>query len=115
MEQIKKSDIGLKRTDLANMFNAYMDENNNSIFYMGRTLSFGNVNKLNEKFVTRYNWKDEDNWYKVSYMFYSDHKLWWIICRINGITNPFEFPEAGSVIAIPSQGLIDTVLNKILT
>ena len=48
-QAIEKSKIKLKYTDLANMFSAYLDDNQNTIFYMGSTVSFGNINNLNEK------------------------------------------------------------------
>jgi nucleoid-associated protein YgaU len=113
VESIKKSDINLKRSDMANMFNAYFDENGDSVFYMGRTLEFGNLTQLNEKYVIKHIWKDEDTWYKLAYQYYSDSKLWWIIAKANEIKNPFNIPDVGTNVNVPNESIINIVLDRI--
>lgn len=113
IQDIEKSDIDLKYTDMANMFNAYSDDDNNYVFYSGRTIEFGNIDQLNEKYVVKHTWKDGDNWYKLAYLYYSNPKLWWIICKANEITNPFDTPEEESIINIPKQSIVQVVLDKI--
>jgi len=112
-ESIKKSKIDLKRTDMANMFSAYYNEDGDSVFYMGRTVEFGNLTQLNEKYVIKQVWKDEDTWYKLAYQFYSNSKLWWIIAKANEITNPFNEPDIGTLINIPTEAIVDVVLDRI--
>jgi nucleoid-associated protein YgaU len=112
MKTVDKSTIGLKRTDMANMFNAYND-GSNTFFYMGRTLTFGNIEKLNEKYVIKHRWEDEDTWYRLAHNYYDNAKLWWIICRANNIKNPFDTVDSGTIINIPNKSIMQSVINKI--
>jgi nucleoid-associated protein YgaU len=112
MEAIDKSSIGLKRSDMANMFNAYKD-GDDTFFYMGRTITFGNIEKLNEKYVIKHLWEDEDTWYRLAHKYYENSKLWWIICRANNIKNPFDEPDVGTTINIPTKAIMQSVVNKI--
>lgn len=112
MESIKKSTLGLKRYDMANMFSAWRD-GEDTFFYMGRTLTFGNISKLNEKYVTKHIWKDGDTWYNLAHLYYENSKVWWIICKANNITNPFETPENDQVINIPNNSIVQSIINKI--
>ncbi len=114
MEKIDKSVIGLKRFDMANMFSAFRD-GDDTFFYAGRTLSFGNINKLNEKYIIKHIWKDGDTWYNLAHLYYENSKVWWIICKANNVINPFEFPENDQVINIPSNGVVQRIINKIST
>ena len=114
MESISKDQINLKHTDLANMFNAYYDESGNAVFYFGRTIEFGDISKLNEKYVTKHICRDGDTWYKLAYQYYSDAKLWWIICKANDIKNPLSAIEAETIINIPSEGIVQSVLDNIV-
>lgn len=112
MENVDKSTIGLKQTDMANMFNAYK-EGTETFFYMGRTLTFGNIEKLNEKYVIKHLWEDEDTWYRLAHKYYENSKLWWIICRANNVKNPLDPPDVGTTINIPVKGIMQSVINKI--
>jgi nucleoid-associated protein YgaU len=112
MENFNKSQIGLKRTDMANMFNAYKD-GNDVFFYHGRTLTFGNINKLNEKYVNKHIWKDGDTWHRLAHQYYEDSKLWWIICRANDIKNPLNDISNDTIINIPTKGVVQNIINKI--
>lgn len=114
MENIDKSLIGLKRTDMANMFNAYND-GSDTFFYMGRTLTFGNIDKLNEKYVIKHRWEDDDTWYRLAHKYYENSKMWWIICRANNVKNPFNTPESGTIINIPKKSVAQSAISKIST
>ena len=113
VQNIKKKDVGLKNTDMANMFNAYRTDEGDDFFYSGRTIEFGNINQLNEKYVSKHLWKDEDSWYKLAHAYYGNSKLWWVICKANEITNPLNTPENETIINIPKQNILKVVLDRI--
>lgn len=112
MEEISKSAVGLKKYDMANMFSAYR-EGDEYFFYLGRTLTFDNIESLSEKFVTKHTWRDEDTWYKLAHLYYENSKLWWIICRANNVSNPFEFPEVGTIVNVPNKSVVNSIISKI--
>lgn len=97
---------------MANMFSVYVD-GTDTFFYCGRTLTFGNIENLNKKYITKHTWKDEDTWYKLSNSYYENSKLWWIICRANNVKNPLIFPDVGTIINIPNMSIVNNILNQI--
>lgn len=42
----------------------------------------------------------------IAYKVYGSTFLWWVIALVNDIRNPFNQPEAGQVLRIPSQNRI---------
>lgn len=113
VEDIKKSTIGLKYTDMANMFNAYSTDDGD-FFYSGRTIEFGNISQLNEKFVIKHLWMEGDSWYKLANTYYNEPRLWWIICLANQVTNPLDSVADETVINIPKNNIVQVVLDRIV-
>lgn len=97
---------------MANMFNAYK-EGTDTFFYMGRTVTFGDIEKLNEKYVIKHRWEAEDTWHTLAHRYYENPKLWWIICRANNVKNPFEYPDTNTIINIPTKAVMQSVISKI--
>lgn len=114
MEEINKATLGLKKFDMANMFSAFR-EGNDYFFYVGRTLTFDNIESLSEKYVTKHVWRDEDTWYKLAHLYYENSKLWWLICRANNVGNPLEFPEVGTIVNVPNKNVMQSVVSQLST
>ena len=49
----------------------------------------------------------------LSYMFYGQIELWWLICIINHIENPVEPIPAGTTIKVIKSKYIDDILEKL--
>ena len=49
----------------------------------------------------------------LSYQIYGTTYLWWLICILNDIQNPFDTNNAGKVIKVLKKEYLKTVLNNI--
>ena len=47
----------------------------------------------------------------ISYRVYGTHDYWWVICIINGVTDPFSQFPAGTVLQLPSRFSIEQYLS----
>jgi len=49
----------------------------------------------------------------IAYKWYSDVRLWWVICVVNNIANVFEDLEVGQTLKIPKRSSVDSALARI--
>jgi hypothetical protein len=57
-----------------------------------------------------YELKETDTWTGISYIYYGTISLWWLICKFNGIKNPFTDILPGRIIKIPVKKIVDDIL-----
>lgn len=48
----------------------------------------------------------------VSWKNYGTISLWWLIAKFNSCNDPFEFPDAGSVLKIPGDEIKEMILDN---
>lgn len=51
-----------------------------------------------------------DTWTNLSYIYYNNIDLWWLIALVNNVFNPFEMPK---IIKIIHPEYVDAILNNI--
>lgn len=51
-------------------------------------------------------------WELISYRFYNTPKLWWVVCIMNDVTNPFEDIESGDYLKILKEGYVYQLLRE---
>jgi hypothetical protein len=51
------------------------------------------------------------HWIDISHKFYATGDLWWVICVVNNINNPFNYPEPGTKLKIPTPETVQQLLN----
>lgn len=81
-----------------------------SYFNLCKNVSF-NTEDLDPSLYQDYYVQDTDTWTGISYKFYKTYKLWWLVCKFNGVLNPLEDPKGGTLLKIPSNDLIDTIIT----
>lgn len=57
----------------------------------------------------------EDWWDSISTRFYDTPFLYWIVCIVNNITNPFEEIEEGQIIKVLKEEYLYQILKEIKT
>lgn len=106
--------VQIDSTNMANIFNVYADGNNGMTYSINRTINFvGHENMAPGTYLT-YRVNQNDTWHLIAYKAYGDIKLWWLVCKANGITNPLKMPIPGSEIKILKKDTgVPTILNSI--
>ena len=101
----------LSAQNLENLFYVFQKDNGQYFYNILKTVNF--PEDIDPIIYTQYETKPKDTWPLISYNFYKDVRLWWIVCSVNQITNPVKQPEAGTVIKILNSDIVRNVLNKI--
>jgi hypothetical protein len=94
-----------------NLFNVYKDKK--VYFYnLLNTVNFPDV--LADSYFQTYTVPyDNITWTDISNKQYATPQLWWLICSVNKIDNPIEFPKAGTVLKILDPRIVTEVLQSI--
>lgn len=98
--------------NFSNLFSV-VNKGENSYFNMSKTINFSNLQQLPKEYFQYYKIVEGDTWTNISYKFYRNIKLWWLICRFNNIKNPFTQLVINKVIKIPNQQLVNQIINLI--
>lgn len=102
----------LDQYDFANFFNV-INLGEKSYFNINKTIIFNNIDDTSESYYSTYIVKGGDTWTGISFKFYKTIKLWWLICKINNIKNPFTELTEGKYIKILNQSIVNEILNLI--
>jgi hypothetical protein len=85
----------LANTSQLKLFNILLDENNTRLQNVWRSYSLNELITDETIFYQTYEIQNEDWWDNISEIFYDSPNLWWVLCIMNNIENPFEEIEAG--------------------
>ena len=102
----------LDKYDFANLFNV-INKGELSYFNLCKNIYFDNIDSMSSESVYNYIILEDDSWTNISYKFYNTYKLWWLICKFNGIINPFNELTPGTVIKIPTKETVDAIMDVI--
>ena len=92
-----------------------LDDVSNNTYYLNIFRSYiTNVSSLNNNsFYELYEVDNEDFLDNISFKFYNTPQLWWVICIVNNITNPFEEIYPGKVLRILKSSYIYNILKEV--
>ena len=96
---------------LENLFNVYKNDTN----YFYNLIGTVSVPKdLDPSVYVTYT-VNSDNmpWTLISYKAYKTIDLWWLICSINNISNPVEFPKAGTELKILLPEYVSAIVQQL--
>ena len=113
-KQNEIKDVAVKKISaqlLENLFNVYLTEDSEYFYNIIKTVNF--PEDISPILFTQYATKPKDTWPLISYNFYNDVRLWWIVCSANNIINPVEQPIPGTVLNILKPDIVRDVLNKL--
>lgn len=101
----------LSDANYENIFNVYSDENGYYYYNLLRTVNF--PEELENNTYAIYETQFNDTWLSLAWKFYSNVKLWWIICAVNNIYNPFVKLQPGTKIKILNTDIVKRALYYI--
>ena len=95
-----------------NIFKVYQTSQSNAYFYnIIKSISVpGDISSQIFQTITLPN---NMPYTTLSYNLYGTTYLWWLICILNGIQNPFDINNAGKSVKVLKREYIKTVLNAI--
>lgn len=106
------TDKKLDQYNFANLFNV-INLGEKSYFNINKTILFENMDDIPLSYYSSYIIKSGDSWTGISFKFYKTIKLWWLICKVNNIKNPFFELTPGKNIKILDISIINDILQSI--
>jgi len=113
-KQNEINDVVIKKLsaqNLENLFYIFKRDNGQYFYNILKTVNF--PEDVSADLYENYKTKPKDTWPLISYKFYKDVRLWWLICSMNQIVNPTESPTPGTIIKILRVTTVRSILNKI--
>jgi hypothetical protein len=116
--RLEESFTDITGKDLANtsqlkLFNILEDEDGVKLQNVWRSYSLNPDVAEETYFFTGYNMNDDDWWDNISFSAYDTPLLWWILCVVNNIQNPFEEVNPGQETNILRDNYIYQVIKEI--
>ena len=68
------------------------------------------ASNISPAMVTMYEVKTNDTYTKISFNFYGTIGLWWLVCKMNGVTNPFTILNPGTVLTILNRDYVNSIV-----
>ena len=92
-----------------------LDDVLNNTYYLNIFRSYIiNTSALNDSSsYETYEVENEDWFDNISFKFYNTPSLWWVICIVNNIVNPFEELESGQILRILKGTHIYSILKEV--
>jgi hypothetical protein len=104
----------LNKRSLANTFNVYSKDVNGSPQYYYNVLnglSLAGLENVSRMDYSEYQVRQDDSWSTISWRSYGTIRLWWLICKFNGIDDPMVEPEVGDILRVPNARIVDSVIS----
>jgi hypothetical protein len=98
---------------LENLFNIYKNDKNYFYNLIGTVNIPANLDpSVYDTFVVT---TDNMPWTLISYKAYKTIDLWWLICSVNNIDNPTQFPRAGTKLKILLPDYVAAIVQQLNT
>jgi len=92
-EEITGQDIS--NVSQLKLFNILQDENGTIFQNIWRSYSLNEEVTEETIFYNTYEMQDDEWWENISYANYETPNLWWVLCIMNNVENPFEEVNPG--------------------
>ena len=111
-----KNSENLDRYDLANLFKVNPDAAGKLLYNLNKTVYIwqNDAGLDDPSKYESYEVGASETWQLISHKKYGTYKLWWIICKMNGVHDPVStMPEPGMVLKLPKYSFVQEVLSAI--
>ena len=97
-----------------NVYNILFETRDNTYFLnIFRTFAVNDNIKENNVYFDVYYAEEEDWWDNISYKYYDTERLWWLVCEMNDVVNPYEDLDPGQRIKILKEGYLYNVFKNL--
>jgi len=103
----------LQGSSFLNLFNILKDENDDKFLNIFRSYILKSDLTHETVYYFTYAAESDDWWDSISNKFYGTPYLWWVICLMNNILNPYEEINAGDELKILKQTYIYQLINEL--
>lgn len=102
----------INQYNFENLFKVYSGDDGSYYYNLSNSIFFPEDLSQDVYFEYRVPGKGM-SWTYLSYIHYGTIKLWWLLCALNNIDNPMEFPTPGTDIKVLRPNVLRDVLQQI--
>jgi len=106
------TDHRLSNVSFLKLFNI-LEESNTKYMNFFRSYSINDNILNNTLYYFTYDVENEDWWDMISFKIYGSSNLWWVICMMNNIINPYEELSEGDQIKVLKESYLYMLLKEI--
>jgi nucleoid-associated protein YgaU len=101
----------LAYTRYENFFNLYQDDDGFLFYNLLKNINIipANETSVEEEYVV----KPKDTWIFISYKYYNNMNLWWLVCEYNQIKDPTKMPEPGTKLKLLKNEYLSIILDEL--
>lgn len=104
-------------TDLANTFHVYGEPKlggpTNLTYNVNRTFNVIGTDNISLEIYEKRKVRKGETWTTISYDYYKDDRLWWLVCKMNNIKDPSVQPTENQEILLLRDDYVKQVLDEI--
>jgi len=108
----KASIVKLNANDIANLFSVSIVDGL-YVFNVNKTISFTDPAKMSPNYFKYYKVLPLDTLTNISYKIYGTIGLWWLIAKINGITDATYPLVEGDLLKILKSDIVESIKKQI--
>lgn len=119
---IKKIDMTfheVTKTRLSNVSNLHLfnivEQDKEKFLNIFKSYTLKSSIENNDSYFYTYTIDTEDWWDSISTKFYETPFLYWVICMVNNITNPYEEIDEGQIIKVLKEEYLYQILKEVKT
>lgn len=95
--------------NLSNIFKIFEDKNYNNVYNINDSFTIVLGDTSSELLLSHYVTSNDETWQSISYRYYKTIKLWWLIAKVNDVTDAFIKPKLGDTINIVNPAFLNTI------
>lgn len=107
-----KSNIALNQYNMAKIFTQFKDKNGNYVFNINDTVTIDLTDTSTNLYRT-YIITSKDTYQTISYKMYGTTRLWWVLAKLNNVTDATILPTPGDTIIVLNPSMINLISSNL--
>jgi hypothetical protein len=110
-EPVENPTKKMSNTRYERFLNVYKDSDDMLFYNLLRSIVVlpAEDSSVEDEYIVR----PKDTWILISYKYYDDMNLWWLVCEYNQVKNPTELPKVGSKLKLLKPEFINSILTEL--
>ncbi len=101
-------------TSRIRLYNILQDTETNTYFMnIFRNYKISDYAKKANVYFELYTCEEDDWWDNISWKYYNTERLWWLVCEMNDVVNPFEEIEFGLQVKVLKEEYLYNTFKSI--
>ena len=101
------------KDDFSRIFDTVAGADGFNRYLINRGMYLNSAN-ISPSMITMYTVRLNDMYTNISFNFYGTIDLWWLVCKMNDINNPFERLNPGTILKILNREYVNSIIYPMM-